>query len=260
MSHHPYHKILTTRFKTDLILRFIKKLNKKNIKILDIGCGSGYLIKRIKDEFPNYEVFGIDVELKSIEIAKTFSKAKFSCKNAESLVSEFGHNFFDLIISTDVMEHIKDYEKSINETYKVLKNNGIFYVYTPSIEGLMSKSKMAELFHQNKESHMYDYRYFTKNKIETDLKKQKFELIHSFYHNIFFQEFFTQTFKLIIKFFKKEYDNQGDIYNLTNSKLFTVYKFLFPLLFMIIKIEEWILKYFFRNKIKGHRLVVICEK
>ena len=255
---HPYHKILTTRFKTDLIIKFLK--NKNFEKILDIGCGSGYILHEIRKHFPKSDLYGVDYERKSIELAKKITKEKYCVLNAENLTHKFKENYFDCVISTDVMEHIEDYKANISEVYKILKPGGIFYVYTPSIDGFLSKSKMADLYHQNPKSLMYDQRYFTESGLNEDLKKANFKILSSFQHNFYLQEVFTQLIKLFLKFLKKDYDNQGDIFNLTKSKWYKVYEIFFPLLYILIKTEEIIIGKIFKNKVKSHRLVLICKK
>mgnify|MGYP000844833910 FL=1 len=255
---HPYHKILTTRFKTDLIIKFLK--NKNFEKILDIGCGSGYILHEIKKHFPKSDLYGVDFESKSIELAKKITNEKYYVLNAENLTHKFKENSFDCVISTDVMEHIENYKANISEVYKILNPGGIFFVYTPSIDGILSKSKMADLYHQNPKSLMYDQRYFTKDDLCTDLVEANFKIISGFQHNFFLQEVFTQLIKFFLKIIKKEYDNQGDVYNLTKSKWFKIYKIFFPFIYFLIKTEEIIVDKLFKNNLNSHRLVFICQK
>jgi ubiquinone/menaquinone biosynthesis C-methylase UbiE len=255
---HPYHKIITTRFKTDLIIKFLK--SKKFGKILDIGCGSGYILHEIRKHFPNSDLYGVDLESKSIDLAKKITNEKYQVANAEKLSEYFEKEFFDCVISTDVMEHIENYKENISEVYKILKPGGIFYVYTPSINGILSKSKMADLYHQNSKSLMYDQRYFTNQGLANDLKDANFKIIENFQHNFFAQEIITQLIKFFLKFIKKEYDNQGDIYNLTKSKWYNLYKIFFPLIYYIVKSEEFVVEKLFNNKLNSHRLVFICQK
>jgi len=255
---HPYHKIITTRFKTDLIIKYLK--SKKFEKILDIGCGSGYILHEIRKHFPNTDLYGVDLEIKSIELAKKITKEKYQVANAEKLSENFDEGFFDCVISTDVMEHIENYKENISEVYKILKPGGIFYVYTPSINGILSKSKMADLYHQNPKSLMYDQRYFTKDGLHADLEEANFKIIKDFQHNFYAQELITQLIKFFLKSIKKDYDNQGDIYNLTKSKLYNLYEIFFPLIYLTVKSEEFIVEKLFNNKLNGHRLVFICQK
>lgn len=101
----------------------------KNSKILDIGCGDGeYTSLFCKN---NNKVVGIDVRN---YVNPVFKKFEFIQANAEKL--PFSDNSFNLVISFDVIEHIKDDEKAIKEIYRVLKPGGRIFLETPNKERL----------------------------------------------------------------------------------------------------------------------------
>ncbi len=102
-------------------------LNLKDLKILDFGCGNGYLIDLLIREYNlNPEnVFGYDISNKAIEIAKKY-KGKF-------ISSLSGLNeYFDIIICVDVIEHIKNDQKLIKNLNNLLKNGGHIILSTSS--------------------------------------------------------------------------------------------------------------------------------
>jgi ubiquinone/menaquinone biosynthesis C-methylase UbiE len=93
-----------------------------NSKILDIGCGKGYLLHEIKSILPGAIVLGIDISKYAIEHSHE------SIKNFLSLGSAFNLPFsdmeFDLAISLAVFHNLKNYElkKSLFELNRVARN------------------------------------------------------------------------------------------------------------------------------------------
>ena len=124
------------------IVRFLGKKGKKVIKVLDLGCGPGgvtiLLAKELKEQGFNAEVVGLDIQKKAIELA-TDNLAKedrnsiaFHVGDATKLY--FENNEFDLIIATALFPFLGK-EKLIqvfNESYRVLKPEGIFYFICPN--------------------------------------------------------------------------------------------------------------------------------
>ncbi|MCM8788149.1 MAG: methyltransferase domain-containing protein [Candidatus Omnitrophica bacterium] len=117
----------------DLIFNsLLKNYDFKNKKVLDAGCGLGLitneLIKRKSD------VYGIDISKKSVEYLKNkFNSEKFMFSSVAKL--PFKNDFFDLVIFTEVLEHIekKDQLTALRELYRVLKPKGFLVLTTPNL-------------------------------------------------------------------------------------------------------------------------------
>ena len=81
------------------------------------------------------------------------------------------------------------------------------------------------------------------------------------YHDVFFQELFTQALKWLS--FKRgmQYRNQGDIDVFIRSSWFPVYRWIIlPLIDLVVRLEELICEKIFRARIPGHRIVMKCRK
>lgn len=252
---HPFNAILTTRFK----IRVLKKLlrDERISYLLDAGCGSGFVMSQLEN-FYEYG-YGIDMSFEAIEFGQPYTKAKLKLGNAEIL--DFDDEKFDCLISTDAFEHIPDDKAAIKEAYRVLKQNGCIIIYTPSEEGLLSTTKWVDLYHQSEKSYLLDQRYYTIESLSALAKNAGFNIEYVAYHNIFFQEFFTQLLKWVSTLMGKEYEHQAHIYDFTNSKLFPVYRWLLlPLITILVRAEELIFENIFRGKVPGHRIVMKCRK
>ena len=99
-------------------------------RVLDIACGSGYGSKMLADRAE--EVWGGDISEEAIKIAKE----KYSGENVHFRLMDaselpFDNNYFDLAVSFETIEHLKDSEKFVAEIKRVLKPGGRLILSTP---------------------------------------------------------------------------------------------------------------------------------
>lgn len=100
-----------------------KGLNTKPLKILDIGCASGYLTSQIAAFFPTAEVFGVDSYKKAIEYGqRLYPNIKFKVADAHKL--PFNNQTFDLVSCIETLEHLEAPEGAIREMQRLLKKDG----------------------------------------------------------------------------------------------------------------------------------------
>lgn len=98
---------------------------------MDLGCGTGSLLKLIKTRYPNIDATGIDADEKILNIAqkkirKNNLNIKFVKTSADTL--PFPDSSFDVIVSTLVFHHLPTKVKiqSLKEVHRILKKNGRF--------------------------------------------------------------------------------------------------------------------------------------
>lgn len=92
--------------------------------ILDVGCGK----KPYQSLFKGAFYIGID-----IEGGGHFDQAKIVDKFYNGTDIPFPDNNFDIVICTEVMEHVADPEKLLNEIHRVLKLNGKIFLTMPFV-------------------------------------------------------------------------------------------------------------------------------
>ncbi|HOK35379.1 MAG TPA: class I SAM-dependent methyltransferase [Candidatus Pacearchaeota archaeon] len=117
----PYREVVTNK----AILNLIKK--EKNSKILDAGCGEGYLCRLAAKIDKSNQIFGIDLSLKLIKTAKDLEKQrplgiKYSVGDFRK--TDFPSSFFDVIFSHQTIHEVPNPEKAIKEFFRILKKDG----------------------------------------------------------------------------------------------------------------------------------------
>lgn len=101
---------------------------KKKI-VLDVGCTAGYLGSILQKK--GAKVYGVDISQKAIQLArkKIFSAQQLDL-NEQKL--PFKNNLFDLIIASEVIEHLFQPANFLKDAHRVLKNNGKLILSTPN--------------------------------------------------------------------------------------------------------------------------------
>ena len=92
-------------------------------KILDVGCGKGFLLFDFLKVDPTFEVYGLDISKYAIDNAKPEIKKDITLGTAEKLPYE--DNFFDLVISINTIHNLYTFEllNSLKEIERVGKKN-----------------------------------------------------------------------------------------------------------------------------------------
>jgi ubiquinone/menaquinone biosynthesis C-methylase UbiE len=95
-------------------------------KVLDIGCGTGYLLRSLANQYPRaVELIGIDPAPSMVERASLTAndpRLRFSVAAAEHL--PYADDVFDLIVSTTSFDHWADQREGVGECARVLAPDG----------------------------------------------------------------------------------------------------------------------------------------
>lgn len=135
-----------------------------NMKILDVGCGTGnYSIKLAK---LGCLVTGIDISKEMLLVAKNKCKdlniqIDLILGDVESL--PFSDNSFDAVVSVAVLEFVRDKYKAIEEMFRVTKRNGKVVIGFLNRESPWGELYLSEDFQRNT---VFKYAYlFTRDEI-----------------------------------------------------------------------------------------------
>lgn len=115
-------------FKSNLIILNKLKLLSKEQNILEIGCGTGHLIKYLRDL--GYNITGTEASDKFIRYAKENYGIGLIKESTANL--NFKDCSFDIVMSFDVIEHIPQVNEHIKEIKRILKDRGVYILCTPN--------------------------------------------------------------------------------------------------------------------------------
>ncbi len=182
-----YHQLEQSHWwflaRRDMIMRIIRRIVKPNPAILDVGCSGGILLNDLKHRYKY--LYGIDISKDAINLCRKMN-LNASLESAES--TGFENEKFDVVICSDVLEHIKDQQKALKEWKRILKPSGVIICFVPAFNFLWST-------HDEQNMH---YRRYIKEELNALFSGNGFRIIRSSYWNIssFFPRFFLHILKV----------------------------------------------------------------
>lgn len=117
---------------SQLFDKYLSLLGVENPKVLDVGVGLGRLLHSININNA-IEPYGMDIALPYLEIAQT-KGIDVCCSKIEDM--PYLNDTFDIILCTDVLEHVIDLNACVTKILSVLKKGGLLIVRVPFKEDL----------------------------------------------------------------------------------------------------------------------------
>lgn len=98
----------------------------KELRVLDVGASTGIIDNYLADFFTS--VVGLDIDKQAIEHARrTHQKPNLTFQIGDALNIEFPDNSFDVVICSQVYEHVPDPYKMMDEVFRILSPGGVCY-------------------------------------------------------------------------------------------------------------------------------------
>ncbi|MCK5015841.1 MAG: class I SAM-dependent methyltransferase [Candidatus Peribacteraceae bacterium] len=164
------------------IIRELKEIRPKNI--LDLGCGNGALCDLMKSEFNHMEIVGVDYDKQGIELANKHYPSidfyNYGVQDDPDALLDKTEGLFDVVVSTEVIEHL--YAPQLLPAYanRVLKKGGKLIITTP-YHGYLKNLSLSIL---NKwDSHLDPFwdgghiKFWSKSTLTKLLKNNGFEIL-----------------------------------------------------------------------------------
>lgn len=141
--------------------------NREKSSVLEVGCGTGFVLEGIANAFPNFELEGTELYLEGLKFARSRSPhLKFFQSDARALPFE---SKYDAICAFDVVEHIEEDVETFKSIRKALNPGGYFFVSVPQHMWLWSKQ----------DEHACHKRRYTRKELIQKLMESGFSICYS---------------------------------------------------------------------------------
>lgn len=118
---------------SDLVEKVIKNKNRENFNLIDLGCGDGNLLFSLqkKELLSNAEkIIGVDLSPLRIQNLKENIKGAIGIVSDVCNVKRLENEIFDVVISSQVIEHVYNDNELLKEIKRLLKSDGVAYIST----------------------------------------------------------------------------------------------------------------------------------
>jgi 2-polyprenyl-3-methyl-5-hydroxy-6-metoxy-1,4-benzoquinol methylase len=182
-------------------LKFILD-NNYNIKtLIDIGCGDGALLYKLKSlgYLDKVEVWAVDASETRLNSVKQISAGIVTVQDDAQFLANVPDSYFDLIVTTQVIEHVDSDLDMIRSISRISKPCTIVYLDT------IFKKSYGKYFYRNKYHHRvldptHEREYSSENALYDIIRENGFTILHSKKDlirfsilNFFFRKFSTQN-------------------------------------------------------------------
>lgn len=157
----------------DALLARIERLGlAPGARILDAGCGTGGLLRRCREAFPDLQFFGIEFDFEAAALAAEKSRATVINGTVNSL--PFPAGSIDAIVSADVLCHrAVDERAALLEFFRCLRPGGSLLLHAPAYEWLRSSH----------DRYVHDARRYTASALRARAAASGFKVARAGYWN-----------------------------------------------------------------------------
>lgn len=114
----------------------LKPLQGKPARLLDAGCGTGGLIRAIREQEPSWSITGIDFSPLACSLASQTTDVDILEASITAL--PFGDESFDILTCADVLSHIDDGSLALREFSRVLRPGGFLVINVAAYQWMWS--------------------------------------------------------------------------------------------------------------------------
>ena len=124
MTKNPLKRALVNKLNNQIVCsvgHMIEKIG-ENFELLDAGCGEGFIDTLLKKAFPNIRITGVEYTREAITVAQN-KNPNVTYIQGDITKLNFEDNQYDIVICTEVLEHIYYPHVALSELERVSKGN-----------------------------------------------------------------------------------------------------------------------------------------
>ena len=189
------HKLLNSKWGMDLTFFMFPKLDLVNLiqenqeaslRILDVGCGCGATMAKLKSNYPYADVYGIESIPKAAALAANIGNVV--CGDIEQLAFPYEENYFDYCIISDVLECLKDPKSVLQRLRRHIKKGGQIIVCMPNVKhwSVLLPLLKYDLFPYSDSGilNTANVKLYTRQEIQNLIRAAGYEINHIFYKTV----------------------------------------------------------------------------
>jgi ubiquinone/menaquinone biosynthesis C-methylase UbiE len=143
-----------------------------DFRLLDVGCGTGGLLRKLEVAFPRASLSGIDISSHAVDFARGNTRADITLASVMDI--PYVSSRFDVVTSMDVLYHRDvDQQRMLEECARVLRPGGTLILNVPAYEWLRS-------YHDR---YVATARRYTIASVDRAVRAYPFERVYSTYWN-----------------------------------------------------------------------------
>ncbi len=139
----------------------LRRLKRKNAKVLDVGCGRGLLLRAFQRN--GCDVTGTEFSDGACRFAREV--LKLPVRVGLLLELNFPDNSFDVVVMWHVLEHVSDPRPTLAEVSRILRPGGLFLVAVPNFGSPEARLTKAGWFHLDSPRHLSHHTHASLSKI-----------------------------------------------------------------------------------------------
>ena len=144
-------------FLDSIILDYLTKIPKTAF-ILDIACGQGYISEKLAKEGYKH-LYCADINGENFKLNR--KHFHFQKVNANQHLP-YNNRYFDVVISSETIEHLDNPKLFLQEIFRILKPKGILILTTPNVSSIISRLYFlftgVLVFHTNRDYRLSGHR------------------------------------------------------------------------------------------------------
>jgi ubiquinone/menaquinone biosynthesis C-methylase UbiE len=119
--------------KVRYLMRVLQQRSVRAARLLEVGCGSGRILRTIRAHDPDIALAGIDLSASQIDAARrAHGTLDIDYRSGDGERLPYDDESFDFVIFLDYLEHIERPRESLAEMYRVLKPGGVLHFVCPA--------------------------------------------------------------------------------------------------------------------------------
>jgi SAM-dependent methyltransferase len=132
-------KSATARLQLDEIEAYFAELGRSSngLRLLEIGCGHGNLLLEAKRR--GYKIQGLEYSGDAAAVANQKLGYNAVQVGDDTSTANFPEHSFDICILADVIEHVRDPRRFLEDIWPILDRRAVIYIATPSLDSWSAK-------------------------------------------------------------------------------------------------------------------------